>query len=425
MLDVLIASPGDATPGRHAVEQALHAWNDHRSDDTGFVLRPRRWEIASVAVSGQGDAQSVINQQLVDESDIVFGLFYNRLGTPTKRAASGTAEEIERSVAAGKQVHLYFADMPRPSRVDTKQLEAMWEFKRLVESQGLVAEFKSEADLAAMVSRAIERDLRVLRSLANQPLPEQPPVALVEQEVESSTRAPDSADGSIEGPISIVTHNGDESTTREVIEPNSRDSEPATPKRGKWLMSLVLVALVAFALAFPFGWIVGRQGSGASGTINTPSVNSTPSPSASPEGVHLINLDWTTEPPEDAAKVQPGLAIIDRHRYENSLTVVGCGNIKIDFSLGLGDYNQLSSTLAAIPKPDPASPMSSKAKMRADVYFRTASYGAWILRDSFSVSSSQSRKVDISLPRTAGYLRLVTEAPCSALGIWADPVLYN
>src|SRR4249919_2175225 len=97
MLDVLIASPSDADEGRDAVERALHAWNDYRSEDTGFVLRPRRWEIASVPVSGQGDPQSVINSQLVDQSDIVFGLFYDRLGSATPRAASGTAEEIDRS----------------------------------------------------------------------------------------------------------------------------------------------------------------------------------------------------------------------------------------------------------------------------------------------------------------------------------------
>jgi hypothetical protein len=169
MLDVLIASPGDAVAGRDAVERALHAWNDSRGDDTGFILRPRRWEIAAVAVVGQGDAQTVINQQLVDESDIVFGLFYNRLGTPSGRAASGTAEEVERSVAAGKQVHLYFADMLRPHQLDTKQLDALEAFKALVESKGLVAEFKSEGELEAMVGRAIERDIKLIRR--NNPKP--------------------------------------------------------------------------------------------------------------------------------------------------------------------------------------------------------------------------------------------------------------
>jgi hypothetical protein len=40
MLNVLIASPGDAEPGRDAVERALHAWNDHRSDVERIILRP-------------------------------------------------------------------------------------------------------------------------------------------------------------------------------------------------------------------------------------------------------------------------------------------------------------------------------------------------------------------------------------------------
>lgn len=106
-LDVLIASPGDVARERDAVERALHDWNNHRADAEGVVLRPRRYEIAAVPILGRGDPQTVINGQLVDQADIVIGIFYSRLGTPTQRAASGTAEEINRSVNAGKPVHLF------------------------------------------------------------------------------------------------------------------------------------------------------------------------------------------------------------------------------------------------------------------------------------------------------------------------------
>jgi hypothetical protein len=92
-LDVLIASPGDAMPGRDAVEKSLHNWNSHRGDVEGIILRPRRWETDTVPISGRRDTQSVINGQLVDKADIVIGIFYHRLGTLTPRAVSGTAEE--------------------------------------------------------------------------------------------------------------------------------------------------------------------------------------------------------------------------------------------------------------------------------------------------------------------------------------------
>jgi hypothetical protein len=218
MLDVLIASPGDAATGRDAVEHALHAWNDHRSEDAGFVLRPRRWEIASVPVAAAGEyAQSVINQQLVDECDIVIALFYNRLGTPTRRAASGTAEEVQRTVAAGKPVHVYFSGMPRPSQLDTRQLDALMAFKRLIE--GLTKDFVSEADLASYVGPAIERDIRVIRTLTTQQLPDQPRVL-------PAAQAPNLGDLSVEQPASVDVFDGDDSTASEDIEPNAPVSEP-------------------------------------------------------------------------------------------------------------------------------------------------------------------------------------------------------
>jgi hypothetical protein len=108
-LDVLIASPEDASRWSDAVQQALHSWNDHRADAEEFILRPRRSKIASVPIWGRGDGQTVINSQLVDTSDIVIAIFYYKLGSSTRRAVSRTAEEVARAVNAGKPVHIYFA----------------------------------------------------------------------------------------------------------------------------------------------------------------------------------------------------------------------------------------------------------------------------------------------------------------------------
>lgn len=165
-LDVLIASPGDAKPARNAIEKAMRSWNNHRSDQSGFILRPRRWETGSVPLLGQGDAQSVINTQLVDESDIIIAVFYHRLGSPTARAVSGTAEEIDRSVEAGKPIHLYFAERKLPYTADLAQFEALRDFRRRMQAVGLVATFKSEAELGSAVTNAIEYDISHLAQRA-------------------------------------------------------------------------------------------------------------------------------------------------------------------------------------------------------------------------------------------------------------------
>jgi hypothetical protein len=163
-LDILIASPGDAKSGRDAVERALYDWNGHRSDSEKLILRPRRWEMDSVPQLGEGDTQTVINSQLVDNSDIVLALFYNRLGTPTDRAISGTAEEILRSVQQGKRVHLYFSQKAMPANVDLEEVEAVRKFRTVMQHEGLVDTFKSEAELSRKIGRAIDLDVQALRA---------------------------------------------------------------------------------------------------------------------------------------------------------------------------------------------------------------------------------------------------------------------
>src|SRR5829696_7076273 len=127
--NVLIASPGDTQQSRDAIEAAFLSWDRDRSEGSSAVMLPRRWETDAVPLVGGTDAQSVINAQLVDQADIVFGVFYARLGLKTERGVSGTAEEIQRAADAGKPVHVYFSTAPIPRNVDVEQLAALNQFK--------------------------------------------------------------------------------------------------------------------------------------------------------------------------------------------------------------------------------------------------------------------------------------------------------
>src|SRR5690606_15199984 len=97
---------------RDSVEQSLHAWNTDRAEAASVILLPRRWESGVVPELTGEDGQSVINHQLVDGADIIVGVFSQTLGSATPRAASGTAEELQRARDAGKPVHVYFSEMP-------------------------------------------------------------------------------------------------------------------------------------------------------------------------------------------------------------------------------------------------------------------------------------------------------------------------
>lgn len=158
VLRVAIASPSDIPDARDAVEKALHGWNDANAVGKQVMLLPWRWETSSVPLLG-GHPQAQINEQGVDHADIVIALFGSRLGSPTPAAVSGTVEEIERSVASGKHVHLYFSTAPLPHDVDTAQLDGLRQFRQEVSQRGLLGEFANAGQLEHEVWKAIEFDI--------------------------------------------------------------------------------------------------------------------------------------------------------------------------------------------------------------------------------------------------------------------------
>ncbi len=158
ILTVLIASPGDTRDARDVVEAAIQGWNRDRARTQKVMLLPLRWEFDAVPELG-GDAQAIINKQLVDQADIVIGLFHSRLGQPTPRGASGTVEEIEHSMERGARVHVFFSEMFIPRNVDPDQLKALREFQAKLQERGLVGSYASHEDLSAKIRTCLEQDV--------------------------------------------------------------------------------------------------------------------------------------------------------------------------------------------------------------------------------------------------------------------------
>jgi hypothetical protein len=159
VLKVLISSPGDTGEEVAAVKESLHSWNGSRAESAQVILLPRHWRSDAVPRLGTGSGQGVINEQLVDDADIVIALFDARLGQATAEAVSGTAEEIQRAVDAGKHVHVWFSNEPVGRDADLKQLTALKKFRANLEAQGLLGEYDSPADLAYKVRGAVEDDV--------------------------------------------------------------------------------------------------------------------------------------------------------------------------------------------------------------------------------------------------------------------------
>ncbi|MFJ8539201.1 hypothetical protein [Streptomyces sp. NPDC093591] len=157
-LSVLIASPGDTATERDTVEDVIRSWNSDHTLQRRVHLLPLRWEMGGVPLVGQQDAQEVINEQFADAADIVIAVFNSRLGQATKRAASGTAEEILRARDRGAAVHVFFSDAPIPRDHDPEQLKALNAFRKELREHGLTGSYASPDDLTAKVRTCLERD---------------------------------------------------------------------------------------------------------------------------------------------------------------------------------------------------------------------------------------------------------------------------
>ena len=145
--NVMIASPSDISKERAVIRQVIDKWNTVHSESQKIVLLPIEWETHSTPETG-GHPQDILNRQILEPSDLLIGLFWTRLGTPTERDVSGSAEEVSRHVTAGKPAMLYFSDQPaKLSTVDAEQYERLQQFRNQWNAHALIGEWDSPSDL--------------------------------------------------------------------------------------------------------------------------------------------------------------------------------------------------------------------------------------------------------------------------------------
>ncbi|MFT3784746.1 MAG: hypothetical protein QM770_01090 [Tepidisphaeraceae bacterium] len=162
-LRVLIASPSDLKEERDTVERAIHDWNRLHAEAEGVTLHPVRWETDAMPETGVRP-QGAIDEQLVDPCDLLIGLFWTKLGTSTGVAESGTVEEIDRVVAAGKPAMLYFSDRPaEPSSINVEQLGRLRDFKQRTYQIALVGKFSSLDELWRTLAADLTKRVRAMK----------------------------------------------------------------------------------------------------------------------------------------------------------------------------------------------------------------------------------------------------------------------
>jgi hypothetical protein len=158
-INVMIASPSDVPQERVIIRQVIAEWNSIHAKDRKTVLMPVGWETHAVPDTGDRP-QSIINGQLLKDADLLIAVFWTRIGSPTGAAQSGTVEEIEEHIKAGKSAMIYFSSAPvRPDSIDAGQYSALIDFKQSIRARGLCVEYESLSDFQAKLTRQLAQKI--------------------------------------------------------------------------------------------------------------------------------------------------------------------------------------------------------------------------------------------------------------------------
>jgi hypothetical protein len=167
---VFVASPGDVQPERDALEAVVAEIN--RIHGNEFVVNLVRWE--THVHPDLGSPQEVVNKQ-IGPYDIFIGIMWNRFGTPTGRADSGTEEEFRRAYDSWQEsgrprVLFYFCG--RPAALDTddeiEQKRKVVSFRNELDKKALIWKYGSPEQFAGLVRPHL---ISVLKEIQTSPDP--------------------------------------------------------------------------------------------------------------------------------------------------------------------------------------------------------------------------------------------------------------
>ena len=164
---IFVASPSDVTEERDALERVVADVNRLLSAQFEARFELIRWE-RDVSPAYGKDPQALVNEQTPRDYDIFIGVWWNRIGTPTARARSGTLEEFHeaknRHDADPESVTLmlYFKTVPPTdmSDFDPDQYKAVQEFKAEVRGQAIYGEFPTATMFESSVREHLIRWLQ-------------------------------------------------------------------------------------------------------------------------------------------------------------------------------------------------------------------------------------------------------------------------
>jgi len=147
---LLISCPGDITDEIELINDSVIKFNELYSDELGITIQTKHWSKSSYAQSG-GKPQALLNEQFINDCDAAVAVFWTRFGSPTDKYGSGTEEEIDLMIKAGKQVFMYFSDKPiSPSQNDYEGFQKIRDFRDKYKDKGIYSTYTTNEEFQNM-----------------------------------------------------------------------------------------------------------------------------------------------------------------------------------------------------------------------------------------------------------------------------------
>lgn len=166
-INIALCGPGDVKKEIGIAREVIQNWNQQNWEALNCGLKDVHWDSDAVP-SMRARGQAVINEDLIDSSDLVVAIFWKRLGTATGLHESGTVEEITRAQARGIPVLLYFSDI-EDTRADTDpdQRDMLRAFRAKAMLSGLPWTFQSRSEFQHRFAGHLDKKVREI--LENKP----------------------------------------------------------------------------------------------------------------------------------------------------------------------------------------------------------------------------------------------------------------
>jgi hypothetical protein len=164
-LRVVLASPTDVKRERDSFAKIIEQVNNDTARPEGIHLDLWRWETDSRPGFNPMGPQGLIDKVLrIAQCDLFVGIFWNRIGSPTKFGKTGTEHEFQRAYQAWKrarspEIMFYFNEKPSnlTSDADLIQRGKVLEFKRAFPEEGLYWSYKGRAEFVKLASQHLRK----------------------------------------------------------------------------------------------------------------------------------------------------------------------------------------------------------------------------------------------------------------------------